>query len=141
MGDENRNITDDAHATGVGIGFEPTPLPKKHPLAKLPEQAGPSESQACPGQGRRIAPGQGLSPLVPSLVGVLRLQGHEKGIVVQPRRLLLAENLKILAILSTGTSFKPCCSQGQHAHAKRDHGLEIHRLVAQSGGLRQRISV
>ena len=141
VGDENRDIAHDAHATGIGIGLEPAPLTKKHPLAKLPKQAGPSQSQACLGQGRRLAPGQGLSPLVPGLLRVLRLQRHEQGIVVQPGRLLLAKNREILAIRRTGTGFKPCCSRGQDAHAKGDQGLEIHRLVAQTGGWRQRVGV
>ena len=141
VGDENRDVTHDPHATRVGIVLEPAPLTKKHPLAKLPEPVGPSLGQACPGQGCRLAPGQGLSPVVPGLIRVLRLQSHEQGIVVQPGSVLPAKHRKILAIRRTGTGFKPCCSRGQNAHAKGDHGLEIHRLVAQAGDWRKRVGV
>ena len=72
---------------------------------------------------------------------MLRLQSHEERVVVQPGGLLKAKSGQVLAIRHTGSGFKPCCGQAQDAHAKGDHGLKIHRLVAQAGGWHQRLGV
>src|SRR5690606_28319102 len=96
VGDEDRDVADDAHAALVRVAAQRGPLAEERHLTELMLEDGAREPAPRVLERLRLAPHELTRPGAPGREVVLLLERHEQRVVVEPRRLRGAERVELL---------------------------------------------
>ena len=124
MRNKNRRIAHNCDAACVGVVTQTLPLHHKAPLDEAEEPELVGHRLAHRGQRRQVSLCQPRGPLGPGFA-MARLQCHEKGITLQPVRLLHPKALELGPVAGLRVFQETSPRFTQALQAVRRHALEV----------------
>src|SRR5262245_20810123 len=104
--DEDGHIAEELDPMLLARSLQVVPLAKELVLEKGVKLHAGCELLPPTGQGHRLTPRDGTLPRRPRLAAMELFQRHEQGVIVEPRRLTLAERPQVIELRAVSGTLK-----------------------------------